>query len=645
MTQASVDQSARPNGGSTLAAVRSLAVTIALTLMIVALWSLTRHHRAFSQDGELYAVQALARIHPALGMDVYLADVSQDRYTVFSRIYAALIGCYGLNGAELLLFVVCTLWFFTASWALARNLSGSGTAWLATAMLMVAAGSYGAYGIFQFSENYLTARSLAEALVVTSLALHFHGWRRLALGLAVGTLFIHPLMALPGVLLLICLWLPVRRAIWGSVAGVLGVLGIAVFGVLAPGAAHVLTIMDGPWLEVVRERSQFLFFKYWSIGDWEMHARPFLCLTMSALVLDEDRIRKLLIASMLVGAAGLLVAFIACTIGPVAILLQGQAWRWFWVTGFASLLLLVPTVLRVWREEKCGPMCAILLIAGWTFAPVHGIALIALALFLWLLRPRIEGRTGMYLRWGALALFAVIVSWMLVNSWSLLTSPRVIVGPESLLIDRIRSFLGLQVSAVLVFGFSWYFIRSARTAWMPATVAMLLTVTLILVVPSTFARVGTSASRVEFDEFAEWRNAIPPAGNVLILPTRKSAAFAWFTLERPSYISVDQSAGVVYSSATAQEIRRRSEVLLPVAEPDWKILSQIQQEARGKKLENLTRPLTAKSLVEVCADPLLGFVVARESVGFEPLRHPQPGAWKDWNLYDCRRVRSTASAT
>jgi hypothetical protein len=33
-------------------------------------------------------------------------------------------------------------------------------------------------------------------------------------------------------------------------------------------------------------------------------------------------------------------------------------------------------------------------------------------------------------------------------------------------------------------------------------------------------------------------------------------------------------------------------------------------------------------------------VIAKEQVGFDPVTHTRSGEWKDWNLYDCRRVRS-----
>jgi hypothetical protein len=617
---------------------------IALTLMLVALWGLTHHYKGFSRDGELYAVQALQRIHPSLGADVYLENTSQDQYTIFSPMYAALIGALGLRNAELLLFVICTAWFLAAAWILARKLADEGTSWLAVALLVITGGYYGAYSIFSYSENYLTARSLAEALVVTALACHFLGRRRLSLVVAAGALCIHPLMAFPGLLLLLCVRLPPRVAVAGAVGGVLAVLGLALIAVASPAIARFLTVIDSSWLEVVRERSQFLFLRYWTRNDWQSTARPFLSLGVTAMVVADVRIRKLCFASVLVGAAGLAVALIACEIGPVAILLQGQAWRWIWISDFVGVLLLAPTALYAWREKKFGPVCAALLISGWTVA-VGGTAAIGLALLLWPLRSRIDDRAARYLRWGAGASILILVGWNLANFWSLVTSPPLNAGREALVIERTRSIFGLQIPAVLAVGLIWYGLRTSRTLRVTALVAVVLAASSVLILPGALRQVDTVGTDAEIDEFADWRDAIPPTSNVLMVPTAKSASFAWFTLERPSYMSVDQSAGVVFSRATALEIRRRSQVLLPIMKPDWQILSQITQEAHGKKLQDMTRPLTLQRLLDICQDPLLGFVIAKENVGFESIRHTHAGGFNNWNLYDCRRVRSAAGST
>jgi hypothetical protein len=243
----------------------------------------------------------------------------------------------------------------------------------------------------------------------------------------------------------------------------------------------------------------------------------------------------------------------------------------------------------------------------------------------------------------------VIVAWVLANCWTFASSPIPESGRESLVVARIRELFALGVSAVLLVGLFWYWIRSVRSTWVICLVSAFFLATSLLILPGSLKQLETVGTRAEIDEFADWRDAIPPASNVLMLPTSKSASFMWFTLGRPSYWSVGQSAGVVFSRATSLEVKRRSDVLLPLADPDWRILTQIMEQSGSRhKPGSVTasntssRPLTDKILVSVCGDPQLGFVIAKEHVGLDPMRHLHIGAWKDWNLYDCRRVRSTS---
>jgi len=95
----------------------------------------------------------------------------------------------------------------------------------------------------------------------------------------------------------------------------------------------------------------------------------------------------------------------------------------------------------------------------------------------------------------------------------------------------------------------------------------------------------------------------------------------------------------------ALEVRRRGEVLMPVTDPDWRILSKLN-DTRGdaSKQTGSYRALTSAALVSLCADPQLNFVVAKENVGFASIRHEHNGNWKRWNLYDCRRVQASIPA-
>ena len=166
----------------------------------------------------------------------------------------------------------------------------------------------------------------------------------------------------------------------------------------------------------------------------------------------------------------------------------------------------------------------------------------------------------------------------------------------------------------------------------------------LLIFPVAFRQARTLGAAAEIHEFADWENVIPPTDTVLVTPPRDVGAFVWFTLARPNYLALDQSSGVVFSRKTSLEVRRRSEVLLPLMDPDWKILTDLTKSGRGRKRAASTRPLTPQNLIAVCADSRLGFVISPENVGFDPLRHEHAGAWKNWNLYDCRKVRAAATA-
>lgn len=639
---------------------RCVALACAFALALLTLWALTHQYHGFMRDGQLYAFQAMARVHPWLSTDIYLQNTNQDQYTVFSPLYAALIKMMGLKDAGMLLFVICTASFLVAAWFLARSLSTTDTAYFAVAFLIATVGYYGAYGVFQYSDPYLTARSLGEALVVIALACHFNGWRWLSLAIGVVALFVHPLMALPGALLLICQWLPVRITLVLAALGVFAVLAVAVIASVSTVAVSTaavspsatlpfLTVMDAQWLEVVRERSQFLFLEYWSWADWERTARPFVSLTLTALAVPDARIRKLCITGMIVAFSGLAIAAIGGSIGPAAILVQGQAWRWVWMTQFISVLLLAVTLIHLWRDGACGPLAASLLLMGWTCAAVDGLACVDAALILWLLRSRVPEIMARLSRWVAGAVAVAIAVWVMTKCGSLFHGPVPGSGREPWLIGRLRECFDLGILAPVFAWVAWYGLRKLSSVWTISVACMGLLAMVVCVLPDSMRQVDKFGTREDIREYDDWRSVIPLSSNVLMLPSGKAALFQWFTLERPSYLSVGQSAGVVFSRATAAEVVRRSAVLSPLEAPGWKILSQIRRgrvhavpASSGTSESDSEKPLTADALVHLCGDPQLGFVIARQNVGFEPRQHRSAGVYKDWYLYDCRPIRSPA---
>jgi hypothetical protein len=634
--------------GKILKAARPLPkfATFPLCLLLMFLWLCLHGYHGLTGDGQIYAFQALARLHPQLAADLYLQNTSQDQFTLFSPFYAWCIAASGLEDAARLLTLLFALWFLAAAWSFAAAVTGRDAAWLAVAFLLIVAGDYGGSGVFRILDPFLTARLPAEALAISALACYVRGMKRLGALLAFGALFIHPLIALPGLLLIVCLWLPVRVSIIGAVGGVFATLAIALVAVDLPMASHMLTVIDAPWLEVVRERSQFLFLQLWSIHDWDVNALPFISLGFTAVAVPDERIRKLCAAAALVGAVGLAVAFIGGFIGPVAILVQGQAWRWVWVTVFIGAVLVPFAALQVSRNAKCGPLCSVLLASAWTLPGIDGPGCVVLASALWLTRERIDSLPAAYFRWISAALGAAITVWILVKCWTIVSpssSPSV---GATVGVAQIQNIFALKFPAVVLGALVWMGIRANRTTWVPMFLSAVLAAVSVLIFPAAFKQSRTLAAAADIHEFSDWANAIPPTSTVLVARPRDVGSFVWFTLGRPNYLAVDQSSGVVFSRATALEVRRRSEVLLPLMEPNWKIMTSLRAKpGSSPKSEAITRPLTPENLIHVCADPLLGFVISQDKVGFDPLRHEYAGAWKNWNLYDCRKVRPAPSAT
>jgi hypothetical protein len=618
--------------------------TLALAAMLIPIWLVMHGYHGLIADAQIYAFQAMARIRPQLAVDLYLQNTSQDQFTVFSPFYAFFIAHMGLETAARLLTLIFTAWLFAAAWSLARVFTGRATACLVVAFLVIVSGDYGAAGVFQITENYLTARLPAEAMIVSALVCHFRGRQALGLALSLTALLIHPLMALPGCLVLMCLRLPNRINVAIGVAGIVATLALAGAAATIPAVANVITIVDKDWLHVIRERSQFLLLPLWSLRDWSLNTRPFVCLVLTVLVFQDVRIRKLCAVVALVGGVGLVIALIGSTIGPVAILLQGQAWRWLWPCVFVSAVVLPPTVLKIWRDERCGPLCALLLVCGWTITAIGGTACVLLALIAWLARDYISMRASRIVRWFTALLVIALIAWTAITCGKAVTAaPNASLLVSRLLADS-RGLTELRAFALILAAATWWAIHNAKNVSPPIILSATFLVISALVWSTAFQQQHLIGSVAQIEEFSDWANAIPPTSTVLVAPSQDVGAFVWFTLQRPNYLSLDQSAGVVFSRETATEVERRSQILLPLMDPDWKILTSLRQKL-GKQKVDPKRPLTADILVKICTDPKLGFVVSPENIGFNPIIHERAGAWKDWSLYDCGTVRSGHSAS
>src|SRR5690606_31078915 len=134
-----------------------------------------------------------------LGQDVYLRFGSQDNYTIFSPLFAALISAVGLEPASALITLFSQIAFLCATWFLARQLMGRELAWLGLGIMLAVPGVFGANGLWNVFEGFATPRLFCEALTIAALSAAIARRFVVAGGILAVAFLIHPLMALAGV--------------------------------------------------------------------------------------------------------------------------------------------------------------------------------------------------------------------------------------------------------------------------------------------------------------------------------------------------------------------------------------------------------------------------------------------------------------
>ena len=93
----------------------------AVALLGVATWALSHSYRGIFHDAGLYTLQALTRLHPgSLSEDVFLKFGSQDRFTLFSPVFASASRLLGVEPAAAALTLLFQGALLAGAWSLAR---------------------------------------------------------------------------------------------------------------------------------------------------------------------------------------------------------------------------------------------------------------------------------------------------------------------------------------------------------------------------------------------------------------------------------------------------------------------------------------------------------------------------------------------
>lgn len=338
---------------------------------LVALYALTHPFAGFTGDAQIYMGRALADLDPTgVGTDVMFRLDGQSRFSIFPALAAWLVAHMPpIDAAMLLVGASGALWC-AAAVALARAAAPSRPLAVA-AVLVLAPTFYGGFNLLRYAEGLAIPRPFAEAFVLFALAAFVANRRLVAmLCLAVAAAF-HPIMALAGVATVaLCLCMEDRRWLIAAAALVAAMLAATFAG--APFLDRLRTVIDAEWLDLLKSRNAYLFPHLWPASAWALPAVQAITILV-AVRRASPALRRLLLASLIVGAAGVVVALLAGLYEPVLLVMQAQLWRMWWLTAAMAALALGLCALNLGACSARERLSLALLALAWALAQEAGL--------------------------------------------------------------------------------------------------------------------------------------------------------------------------------------------------------------------------------------------------------------------------------
>jgi hypothetical protein len=617
----------------------------AMALLTLAAWLIQRPLGGIQSDAVLYTLFALAKLHPdTLSADIFLHFGSQDRFTLFSPIYAGAISELGLERAASLLLVVSYAALLACAWLIARRFMSALDATLGVALLIVLPDEFGQGSTFHYLEPVITARPPAEALVlgVVLAALTERYW--IAVGCLVAGIFIHPLMTLAGaVLLLVTCVLPrhPRLTLGAAAVGFLATLGI----VIAIAPLGRITGVD--WWYSIHWTSSYLFITKWQLVDWSRTACYLVVLIVGCWVGGTPLLRRICAGLLGTVALGMLVTLVFCDGLHVALFVDLQAWRWLWLAEVLSVVM-VPAIARdCWQRGYSGRIAVVALAVAWLLRDLPAGLLAGTVVIGCAAVPR-EWNRSRYWRSGfgsACVLLGLIICLNLATRSAPAAAPDA-QGPA--LLQEIRSVCHDGIIPAMVLIALWSVLRAPAShvvqAPLSLAIAATATATCVVLLPSAWENFNTTLYTPESaNRFTQWRAAIPPRAEVLWLD---NPVATWYFLDRPSYLSGQQLAGAIFSREKALLAQRRIETITAALRPNP---SNPHGESDVDKYDKTRLPVSAYQIDltgarTVCADPDLKYIVSANPVApspFTPVTVETPSRNRPtFYLYRCADLRS-----
>jgi len=616
--------------------------------LLVAVWLLSHPYQGIWHDGTLYAGQALQRLNPsAFHNDIFFAYGSQDQFTIFTPLYGWMINAVGINASAIGLLLVFQGIWFVAYWSLSRQfLEGR---WLYLALILAFGLStryYGGQNIFSYAENFLTARSAAEAIGLAAMAIYFFGYRLTGLLIAMIATALHPLIGGWIAALLFLL-----RFGW-RITSLFGVIGVAASPILLPSLFDsLITSMDAEWRELVVDNSSHVFIEYWGQTYWSQGAVTLSIICFAAMAI-QGKAQRLWITLSGLSIVTIVLCLIGTTLFHSVLLTQLQLWRVLWLATAIQWIAAAQLIGTLW-PHKAGRLWLSWLLIGWLLRDNIGgaIAVVSLLAFL-VIRNKKYSPSPVISKWLFIATLATLAVAFL--SW--LPNAGMEAWIEGANYFRNETFISQMLNGLVLTKLGLLFILPLW--WLisldpsPTRLRTLSVTTIILLICGVLnwdqryplqRHIEIVAVHPENRPFGD---LIKPGDTVY---WSGPLGISWLALNTSQYASSKQVSGIVFNRRTALEIKRRlyriAYMGLPLDQLSNATAAQLENELNKLGVEHNLRSketflITESGLVHLCHDEILDFAIL--SVQFPTMalaEYAIPlGKLRFW-LYDCKAIR------
>lgn len=540
---------------------RSLNGLTALALLAFLLIYLKPYH-GIRHDSILYLGQALLRWKPEnFSTDLFFAYGGQTDFTVFPWVISYVLKFFSAAEVFQALTLLSLYGFALASFFLIRRLLPVNYRFYALLAVLIIHGGYGGHNVFSYAEPFFTGRSLAEPLVLASLAMWLSQKRVLAVMFWGVAAMMHPLQALviPMLGYGVLIWNDRRwlHLLW---------LGVPFILVDTSGVAfldRLLMRYDDQWYQWVVERSKQVFLFHWQHDAWGYWLTDIFLgwlIVQRASELLRQVARGLLLATIL----GMLATLLFADFQKIVFATGLQLWRAQWLLHWLAIACVPWLVIGQYRSDGGMSTRGTLLLAivvygvptGW-IAPSSLAVLFMIPLYLaW---PNLEEKVSA-MTWRTLGIFVylTLVLGLVKYGFGILSIIEKTGGVREAARPEFILFNYPLVAGSMVAGSLWVWQHVKRGR---IILLMLLAVLLVHAVEEWDRRSGWT----RYIESAQYSPdlfgvSLEPAAQVywegeLLAP--------WLILGRPSFIDRHQTAGVLFSRNTAAEAMRRSDLLKP----------------------------------------------------------------------------------